>query len=123
MVAKHERERRAPAIPPLLTPIWEALERQERSKAWLARKLHLDASSLYLYSTGQRHPRPETIRRACELLDIPVIEVPPQRRGGRPRTRSRRASTAASARDSPRPPPLTSPFPPRQLPLFTDRPA
>lgn len=48
-----------------------ALERQERSERWLARKVGVDSSLVHRIINGERRPSDAFKKRAAEVLGIP----------------------------------------------------
>jgi hypothetical protein len=59
------------------TELAAALERQERSARWLARKTRVDPSLVHRILTGERRPSDTFKQNAAEALGIPVDDLFP----------------------------------------------
>lgn len=55
--------------------VWGRLDAEERSMAWLARRIGLTRQALHNYSIGTRQTPPEVKARVAEYLDIRLDEV------------------------------------------------
>ena len=61
---------RAPVSPEILQEIREALQRQERTQAWLARKTLASRTAVNYYLSGFHRPTEEWLRQALSLLGL-----------------------------------------------------
>jgi transcriptional regulator with XRE-family HTH domain len=52
----------------------ELRRRRDLTQQQLAGKADISITSLAFIETGKRWPRPETIERLAEALDVPIIE-------------------------------------------------
>jgi transcriptional regulator with XRE-family HTH domain len=58
--------------------VGQLLRDQERSQAWLARKIELDPSLLSHYLSGRRKAPIDLVDRMAAVLGVPVDEIQPR---------------------------------------------